>query len=632
MSNAIKILLIDDNQDFSNVTGQLLNKKNENFIIESVDSSVKAIEKIKLGDFDLIVCDYDMPVYTGIEILDKIRQDRIYIPFIMLTGKGREEVVIEALNKGADYYLQKGIDTSSMISELYNFILKENEKIIERRKRRIIEDELKTSSQRYQQLLEFLPIGVVVHSDGKVIYINEAMKVNFGAEDKNDINGVPITKFIHPDYIDISKKRIAKMLLSKKSAPLIKQKYIRLDGTSLNAEVVSTPIEFQGKTAIQSVLRVIDTEIEYESELKQARDQLDTILRSIKDSIVVLDENFRILFLNDVAARVFGFESSEIASQFTTEDITKRIDICDEDHIVLNQPGVIRELTKSINKNEPSTIIIKNKMTGEETWHQLKVSEAIDNRETQIRVVVGHEFTETKMTENELLKQKEETSLFLDIISHDMINFLSIIKGSLDLIDLKDDKVSVNKLLGNAKRSSVRSMELLKNVSVLMKQQLLSPDDLVPINLLLTLENVENSLKEAYKERKITIDIQGITKSMMIKADSLIEQAFFNVLTNSVKYDDKENIEIEIKLESNNKKNKEYVISFNDYGRGIVPGERHKLFARFAVFKDQGKGSGLGLSIVKTLIERYQGKVWVESRVPEDYKQGTKILFQLKTD
>jgi CheY-like chemotaxis protein len=136
MSNAIKILLIDDNQDFSNVTGLLLSKKNENFIIETVDSSVKAIEKIKLGDFDLIVCDYDMPVYTGIEILDKIRQDRIYTPFIMLTGKGREEVVIEALNKGADYYLQKGIDTSSMISELHNFILKENEKISERRKRK----------------------------------------------------------------------------------------------------------------------------------------------------------------------------------------------------------------------------------------------------------------------------------------------------------------------------------------------------------------------------------------------------------------------------------------------------------------------------------------------------------------
>jgi PAS domain S-box-containing protein len=510
--------------------------------------------------------------------------------------------------------------------------LKENEKISERRKRKIIEDELKTSSQRYQQLLEFLPIAVVVHSDGKVIYINEAMKVNFGVEDKNEINGVSITKFIHPDYIDISNKRIEKMLLSKKSAPLIKQKYIRVDGTPLNAEVVSTPIEFQGKTAIQSVLRIIDTEIEIESELKQARDQLDTILRSIKDSIVVLDEKFNILFHNDAAAKAFGFELTEEPVQYSTSDINKSVDIFDEDHLVLNRLGVIEQLSKSIDKNEPITLIIKNKTTGEESWHKLKISQAMSSREAQIYVVVGHDFTETKMTQNELLKQKEETSLFLDIISHDMINFLSIIKGSLDLIDLKEDKVSINKLLGNAKRSSIRSMELLKNVSVLMKQQLLSPDDLVPINLLLTLENVENALKEAYKERKINIEIQGITKSMMIKADSLIEQAFFNVLTNSVKYDDKENIEIEIKLESHNRKNKEYIISFNDYGRGIVPGERHKLFSRFAVFRDQGKGSGLGLSIVKTLIERYQGKVWVESRVPEDYKQGTKILFQLKTD
>ena len=62
------------------------------------------------------------------------------------------------------------------------------------------------------------------------------------------------------------------------------------------------------------------------------------------------------------------------------------------------------------------------------------------------------------------------------------------------------------------------------------------------------------------------------------------------------------------------------MVTVSDYGKGIPDSMKKELFNRFY---SKAKGSGLGLSIVKTLVERYKGKIWIGDRVYEDYKQGT---------
>ena len=65
--------------------------------------------------YDAVILDYQMPETNGIDFLKLIRSRDDPIPFILFTGRGREEVVIEALNSGADFYLQKGGDPSSSL-------------------------------------------------------------------------------------------------------------------------------------------------------------------------------------------------------------------------------------------------------------------------------------------------------------------------------------------------------------------------------------------------------------------------------------------------------------------------------------------------------------------------------------
>ena len=102
----INVLLVDDDQALFNVTRILLEKEGD-MRVDLCNSASEAMEMLQSGEFDAIVCDYQMPVMDGIEILTLIRKSGNTIPFILFTGKGNEEVAVKAFSAGADHYLPK---------------------------------------------------------------------------------------------------------------------------------------------------------------------------------------------------------------------------------------------------------------------------------------------------------------------------------------------------------------------------------------------------------------------------------------------------------------------------------------------------------------------------------------------
>ncbi len=117
----ITILYVDDEPDFVDLCRIYL-KNQEDFYIDACDFAYDALQKIASTPYDIIISDYQMPGMNGIEFLKHIRSDYGDIPFILFTGRGREDVVIDALNNGADFYLQKGSDTTPLFAELVHMI------------------------------------------------------------------------------------------------------------------------------------------------------------------------------------------------------------------------------------------------------------------------------------------------------------------------------------------------------------------------------------------------------------------------------------------------------------------------------------------------------------------------------
>src|SRR5271157_6533622 len=113
----ISILLVDDEPALLDLTRHFLERKPD-IAVTICSSAFEALKTQKIEKFNVIISDYEMPAMNGIDFLKEIRSKGCKVPFIIFTGRGREEVVIEAINNGADFYLQKTGDPDVQFAEL----------------------------------------------------------------------------------------------------------------------------------------------------------------------------------------------------------------------------------------------------------------------------------------------------------------------------------------------------------------------------------------------------------------------------------------------------------------------------------------------------------------------------------
>jgi len=140
------VLLVDDEDGFRDLAKEYL-VRDEEIRLTAARSAEEASELLRGSSFDVIVTDYQMPGMNGIEFLKARRSAGDETPFILFTGKGQENVVIDALNNGASYFLQKGLDAESQFVELANLIRRCAQ-------RKNTERELRESEEQYRRLFD----------------------------------------------------------------------------------------------------------------------------------------------------------------------------------------------------------------------------------------------------------------------------------------------------------------------------------------------------------------------------------------------------------------------------------------------------------------------------------------------
>ena len=163
----IRILYADDEPTMLDLTKEFL-EMDPDLMVELVPSAAEAINALQGGAYDVVISDYQMPGMDGLEFLRWLRASGNLVPFILFTGKGREDVVVKALDDGADYYVQKGTDTKAQFAELRHKVRLVSE-------RRSAEKAFRESEERHRSLFETMIQGVIYFdSNGKVLAANPA--------------------------------------------------------------------------------------------------------------------------------------------------------------------------------------------------------------------------------------------------------------------------------------------------------------------------------------------------------------------------------------------------------------------------------------------------------------------------
>ena len=171
MAAAIRVLYVDDEPALLDA-GKLILEQSGDFTVTTALGAPDAVRLLEQRKFDAIVSDYQMPKVDGIQFLVLVRSRFGSIPFILFTGRGREEVVIQAINSGADFYLQKGGESEAQFAEL-------SHKIKSAAARKMADDALRESEERYRSLFENMLEGFaycrMLYENGRptdFIYLN----------------------------------------------------------------------------------------------------------------------------------------------------------------------------------------------------------------------------------------------------------------------------------------------------------------------------------------------------------------------------------------------------------------------------------------------------------------------------
>jgi len=197
-----QILYVDDEETLLEV-GKLFIERSGAFHVTTCNNPLKALELLTYNSFDAIVSDYEMPDMNGIQLLKQVRRTGNQIPFIIFTGRGREEVVIAALNEGADFYIQKGGENRSQFAELVH-------KITVSIQRQEVLLALQESEKKLSNILAALPYATfAIDTDHRVIAWNKMMEQITGISEseiigKGDFSySVPLTGKAEPGIIDL---------------------------------------------------------------------------------------------------------------------------------------------------------------------------------------------------------------------------------------------------------------------------------------------------------------------------------------------------------------------------------------------------------------------------------------------
>ncbi|MHA1335666.1 MAG: PAS domain S-box protein [Promethearchaeota archaeon] len=347
---------------------------------------------------------------------------------------------------------------------------------------------------------------------------------------------------------------------------------------------------------------------------------------SVKSIIVIIDIQKKIRYINRFGLEFFGYSKVEVIGKnwfelFLAERIKDNIEKI-FDNII---KGDVEQFNEYINP-----VLLKN---GEERVILWK-NTILKNMDDKIigSLSFGEDITGLKELKRNYQEELMRTEFYKDLFMHDINNILQNIKTSVELYKLfkKENKMNaLEELIEIILKQIQRGEKLVSNIRKFSQIQSLSKS-LHPINVYNYLKKVVSYIKKTYQNKKLNIKILCENQNLFINGNELLTDVFENIMINSIMHNNNNVIEIIIKIKKVRKDNKNYIkIEFIDNGIGIPDDRKKIVFQRAEFLESLGKSLGLGLSLVKNIIESFGGIIYVKDRIKGDFTKGCKFIVLL---
>ena len=486
-----------------------------------------------------------------------------------------------------------------------------------------IEQKLKESEEKHRAFMETAKDFMhILDKKGKIIYVNR----DFCGYKKEELMKMHIIELIAEETLPSYAPEL-KNLIKNGRINLIDVSCKRKDGTKIVGELSVVAIyKTDGKfNGARGIFKDITERRKAEIKLKESEEKWKALVENSPAHIMLLDREHKILSINRTAPDLTKEEVIGISAYtFTPQEFHQ---------IARNSFNSVWET------GEPVTYSTKYiTKEGDTRFFDVWIGPVFQSG--KIIALVSHsiDVTENQEAEQKLKKSEKKyreaynrAEFYKDLFTHDINNILQNILSGIELSEMeigvseKLEKLKEN--ISIIKSQLTRGSKLVSNIRKLSKLEE-EEISIKKVEICTILKTSIAYVKNAYKDREITIQVELFAKELYVKANELLEDLFENILINAIKYHESPIVEILIKISREKKEDINYLkMEFIDNGIGIEDSRKKLVFQRGYNDQKSVHGMGLGLSLVQKIIDNYKGKIWVEDRVYGDYTKGSNFVI-----
>lgn len=594
-----RVLVIEDDAQQARIIQLRLTKHTTPYAVQTVSDTPAAFEKLAAQTFDVITLDYHLPSMTGLDALQAIKKLYPYIPVVMLTGQGDEQIAVQAMRMGAHDYLTKGPDHFDLLPRILARAIRENQ----------LSQQLEQSRKRYFDLFHNANVAIFV-IDAETLQISQ---INQSAEALLSLPDEVWRQKAFFNLVTPEQQALVETLMAniKKSGRAQADNVILItrDKQSVPTDISGSLVQSGEQRLIELFVTDISEKLRMHRQVLLSQQRLLSLFNGITDLICVIDSQFTLQMGNK---RYLEFTSN------TTRSLAKKK--CHQALFNLETPCKTCPAMKTYASGKDNFVEIYHDDHIYHIW-----TFPMRNLAGQPEFIVEYtkDVTEQKDMERQLIKSEKLASVGLlsSGIAHELRNPLNIIETARYAVEVELDHQfpEIDKKLRTIRSNIQRASSIIDNLLHFSRHSEFSKER-VDVGLLIksTLSLLSEEVRRQHVKLAFTL---SETPRVFINIDSL-KQVFLNIILNAVQAMPNGG---ELAVRSSISSDQEWVlVEFKDSGVGISRENMKHIFTPFFTTKGPAEGTGLGLYISYALLKREGADIQCES------KEGKGSTFTVK--
>jgi PAS domain S-box-containing protein len=463
---------------------------------------------------------------------------------------------------------------------------------------------LRLSEERYRRLLSVLPDAILVIREDRIMFINEQGLRLFGAAKGEDILGTSPYGIFHSDSHPLADERLQEFLGAHGTVPETDEKIVRLDGAIVDVEVSAVRFTDEEGAGILMVLRDMTQRKLAEQRLRESEERLQSLLGSMED--VIWSSSLDLAAVHYVSPSVTETYGRPIEDFIRTPSL--RLDMAHQE----DRPTVVKAV---VNLGATEEFDVEYRIVrpdGAIRWLHDRGHVIKDDLDQPLRIDgIASDITERKRLQEQLRRTERvaELGTLASGMAHEIGTPMNVILGRAEYLMERTKEEPVRKGLQTIVSQVERITRVMNQLLAFARRR---PIERRALDLRRTIEDNLEIFQERLAHNRITVETACADACPVVHADAdQMSQVLINLVVNAIHaMPDGGFLKIALVPRQDMVE-----LTLSDTGQGMSPEVIAKIFDPFYTTKEFGNGTGLGLTVVKGIIEEHNGTIHVESEV-----------------